>query len=150
MKCQIMKTLYKSWNNKTIFLCVIMATISLFSCKTTEVNNKSKSSDNSYIVTKVKKLSPDVYVIYAIRNDTIFKIASFYNGKKTTNAKKLTKGCRFHTNLYSQYKAFEEKFNMIPQLGISIDFHKVAISKEPEHGIYDVWISKELNGPYLP
>lgn len=149
MKLRIMKILYKCLKNKTMCLFIILTMISLFSCKTPEIKNKSESSENSYVVTKVKKLSSDVYVIYATRNDTIFKIASFFNGKKPANGKKLTKRTRFHANLYSQFKALEEKYKMIPQYGIYIDFHNVAISKEPGRGIDDVWISKDLDGPYL-
>ena len=105
--------------------------------------------NNSLTVTKVKKMSREVYVIYASRNDSIFKIVSFYNGKRQANARKLKKGDKFQACLFSQFKAIEEKFNIIPPCNEVIDFHGVTIGKELDKGIDDVWICKDLNGPYF-
>ena len=112
-------------------------------------NVVANDMNNSLTVTKVKKMSREVYVIYASRNYSIFKIVSFYNGKRQANARNLKKGDKFQACLFSQFKAIEEKFNIIPPCNEVIDFHGVTIGKELDKGIDDVWICKELNGPYL-
>ncbi len=121
----------------------------LYACKTVCRDNTMPSSKNGSVVTKANKMSRNVYVIYALRNDTTFKIASFYNGIRQANSKKLRKGVHFQANLYSQFRSVEEQFNIIPPCDEVIEFHGVTIGKEPEHGIDDVWFCKELNGPYL-
>ena len=131
-----------------MFLIVILQTF-LYSCKTICRDYHVSSSKNILTVTKVKKMSQDVYVIYALRNDSIFKIVSIYNGNRQVNSKKLAKGMHFQVNLYSRFRAMEEKFNIIPPCNEVIEFHGITICKEPERGINDVWFCKELNGPFL-
>ena len=133
---------------KYITLLAIMLIYLPYSCKTIEREAHGLSVKNSFMVNKVKKMSREVYVIYASRNDSIFKIVSFYNGERQANAMKLKKGVRFQAHLYSQFKAIEEKYNIIPPCNEVIDLHGVEIGKELDHDIDDVWICRELNGPY--
>lgn len=51
--------------------------------------------------------------------------------------------------LYSQIREPEEKFHIIPNPGIAILFHGVAVTQEPDKNINDVWFSDELSGPYV-
>lgn len=59
----------------------------LYSCITFNNESYGLSNQNSFMVTKVKKLSREVYAIYALRNDTTYKIISFYNGKRPTDCR---------------------------------------------------------------
>lgn len=145
MNIQSRPTLKKKYISLLAVLLIAMS----YSCKTVEREIQGLSAKNSFMVTRVKKLSREVYAIYALRNDTTFKIVSFYNGRRQANSRKLRKGDSFQAHLYSQFKALEDKFNIIEPCNVVIDFHGVAIGKELEHGIDDVWICKELNGPYF-
>ena len=119
-------------------------------CDNKIVENKQivNSSESSFTVKKVKKLKNDVYVIYANRNDSIFKIVSYYD-KKNKRGKKLTKGMRFEVSLQSVFGDFEREYKIIQPCNLSMEFHGVAVGKELENGIDDVWFCEELNGPYL-
>ncbi len=119
-------------------------------CDSKIVENKQivNSSESSFTVKKVKKLKNDVYVIYANRNDSIFKIVSYYD-KKNKRGKKLTKGMRFEVSLQSVFGDFEREYKIIQPCNLSMEFHGVAVGKELENGIDDVWFCEELNGPYL-
>ena len=132
-----------------LFLFVLLLAL-LYSCKTIENDQPNAATYNKYYtVIKVKKLSGKVYIVYASRNDTVFKIASYYSGNKRNNERKLGRGDHFYAHLYSQFKSIEERFNMISTCNEFIEFHGVTIGKEPELGVYDVWFCNELNGPYI-
>lgn len=98
-----------------------------------------------YTVKEIVKMNQDVYIIYASINDSIFKIASYYN-KERKKGVKLKTGSKFSSELLSQFKSVEKKFNMIPSNGLNIVFHGVSIGREPHD---DIYICNELNGPYL-
>ena len=119
-------------------------------CDSKIVENEQivNSSESSFTVKKVKKLKNDVYVIYANRNDSIFKIVSYYD-KKNKRGKKLTKGMRFEVSLQSVFGDFEREYKIIQPCNLSMEFHGVAVGMELENGIDDVWFCEELNGPYL-
>ena len=59
-----------------MFLIVILQTF-LYSCKTICRDYQMSSNKNILTVTKVKKMSQDVYVIYALRNDSIGQLLLF-------------------------------------------------------------------------
>lgn len=139
----------KTYLKESFSLFAVILLVLTYNCKTVEKDTCMLSDKNSYVVTKVQKISREVYAIYALRNDTIYKIVSYYNGKRQTNSRKLKKGFCFQANIYSQFKSIEDKYNIIPPCNEVIEFHGVTISKEPEHGIYDVWLCDELNGPFI-
>lgn len=135
--------------HRHISLCALLIFTFLCGCKTVENRLVNNSSDSCYIVKKVKKLRKDVYVIYANRNDSLFKIVSYYDKKKKNSDRKLKKGMLFQASFQSVFGDFERETKMIPPCNLVMEFHGVAIGKEPERGIDDVWFSEELNGPYL-
>lgn len=122
--------------------------IVLYSCKTKDIHQDSILLSETYTVIKIKRINNEVYTIYASRNDTVFKIVSYYDGQNN-GGRKLKKRSCFNANLFSQFKIIEKQLNMIPPCNEYIEFHGAIIGKEPEHGIDDIWICKELNGPYL-
>lgn len=133
---------------KLILLLILIPAI--LSCRSGYIERDSSRQDNGYYtVSKIKHLKNNVYIIYAIRGDTTFKLFSHFDGKVKNTYRKLKKGSFFKGNLQSQFKAFDNKFNAMPNLGISILFHGVTISREPTHKINDIYSCEELNGRYI-
>ena len=104
---------------KYITLLAIMLIYLPYSCKTIEREAHGLSVKNSFMVNKVKKMSREVYVIYASRNDSIFKIVSFYNGERQANAMKLKKGVRFQAHYIHNSKQLKKSttlFRLVTKL----------------------------------
>ena len=135
--------------HKHLGLCILLLCTLLNSCKSVENKQLVKTNKSSLVVKSVKKLKKGVYVIYAHRNDSIFKIVSYYDRKKNNRGKRLVKGTCFNVSLQSVFAGYERKNNILPPCNEFMEFRGVAIGKEPEHGIDDVWFCKELNGPFL-
>lgn len=135
--------------HKHLGLCILLLCTLLNSCKSVENKQLVKTNKSSLVVKSVKKLKNGVYVIYAHRNDSIFKIVSYYDRKKNNRGKRLVKGTCFNVSLQSVFAGYERKNNILPPCNEFMEFRGVAIGKEPEHGIDDVWFCKELNGPFL-
>ena len=103
-----------------------------------------KSVNSCFTVKNVKKKKNGVYLIYAQRNDSIYKIVSYYDGNKGDRKKKLARGMQFQATLISQFG------NIISPCNLMLDFHGVAIGLEyKKRHILDLWLCEELNGPYL-
>ena len=149
IKNQKMKLLFKR-SNKSLHLCILLVCVLLICCKTAEEKEMTRHSDSCFIVEKIKRHKNGVYVIYAHRNDSVFKIISYYNGNKKGSGKKLSKGMSFIVPIESVFGDFERTYNVVPPCNVMMEFRGVAIGKEPDSGIDDVWFSKDLNGPYLP
>lgn len=129
-----------------LFLAVCF--FAILGCATPLGNRDARAIDLCYTVEKIKKINDSIYIIYASRNDSIFKIASYYDGN-SKNCTKLKKRSKFRAKLFSLLKEIEVKFNMMPNYGISFRFYGVPISREPEKNIDDVYVSNEINGCYL-
>lgn len=129
-------------------VCILLLCTLLYSCKSVE-NKQLEKNKSSFIVKSVKKHKNGVYVIYAYRNDSIFKIVSYYDGMKHHGGKRLVKGTCFDVSLQSVFAEYERKNNILPPCNEFMEFRGVAIGKEPKHGIDDVWFCKDLNGPFL-
>ena len=100
--------------------------------------------NSCFTVKSVKKKKNNVYVIYALKNDSIYKIVSYYDGNKGDRKKKLARGMQFQATLISQFG------NIISPCNLMLDFHGVAIGLEyKKRHILDLWLCEELNGPYL-
>lgn len=141
-------TLYKLFH-KHLGLCILLLYTLLYSCKSVENKQLGKINKSSFVVKSVKKQKNGVYIIYANRNDSIFKIVSYYDEKKNNRGRRLVKGTCFNASLQSVFAEYERKNNIVPPCNEFMEFRGVSIGKEPEHGIDDVWFCKELNGPFL-
>lgn len=131
------------------YLLVIFL-IAAIACTTpAHIDNNVYAGDDSLVIEKIVKKENNVYIIYAIRNDSIFKIASHFNGTKNKDDITLKKGSRIKVKLHSQFRDLERKLNIIPMNNASIEYFGVTISKEPEKNIDDVFICDEINGKYL-
>ena len=130
----------------TIFpLIVMFFLLSLFCCST-PLKLENVKNEDLFSVEEIKKINDSVFLIYASRNDTIFKIASYYDGNSINNCTKLKKKSKFRAKLLSQFKEAEKKFNMFPNYSISFIFHGITICREPEKNIDDVYLCDTLNG----
>lgn len=154
MKHQKMKQLSKLVNNLS-HICILISSCilllicaSLNSCRTFDKQQFVKKDKTYYVVKSIKKKKNGVYVIYAHRNDSVFKIVSLFDGKKK-GEKRLKRGMSFNVSLQSVFVEWEREHNMIPMLNVYRFFRGVAIGKEPENDIDDVWFCDELNGPYI-
>ena len=94
---------------------------------------------------RVKKEKNIVYVIIATLNDSLFKICTDYDKNIPIAGKKVKRGSQLDLKMYSQIRAAEEAFNMMPVCNIAIDFHGVTISRGD---FDDILICPELNGLY--
>ena len=125
---------------------LILLLIVLISCKSTDIPKLSTHQfENSYKVKRVKKEKNNVYVIIATRNDSLFKICTYYDKNIPIAGKKVKRGSQLDLKMYSQIRAAEEAFNMMPVCNIAIDFHDVTISRGD---FDDILICPELNGLY--
>ena len=69
----------------TIFpLIVMFFLLSLFCCST-PLKLENVKNEDLFSVEEIKKVNDSVFLIYASRNDTIFKIASYYDGNSINN-----------------------------------------------------------------
>lgn len=144
---QKMKRRYKLYLRIITFGVLIHFVFMMYSCKAQE--QRIYHTSDEFIVRKIKKCKNNVFLIYATRNDTIYKIASHYNGIKNKSDKKLKKGSRFTATLFSQFLDFDKAINAMPNLGVIRFYYGVPLIREPEKGIDDVWVSEELNGLYF-
>lgn len=132
---------------KFLFATLFAMFFLLQSCSTVRTLKPVNSS--CFVVLKIKKLKNNVYFIYAQRNDTVFKIATHFVKNKKGEYLKLKKGSVFKAHLYSQFVDIDKKLNMMPNYGISILFHGVTVSREPQRNINDVFLCNEINGRYI-
>lgn len=103
-------------------------------------------------VKKIKKEINNVYIMYAERNDSMFKIASRYSGTPYDKTKKLKRGSRFKAKLISNDEVIEQivKIRVMPNLGVNPVYYGVDILRyEPRRRVYDVYYSDDLDGIYL-
>ena len=103
---QKMKRRYKLYLRIITFGVLIHFVFMMYSCKAQE--QRIYHTSDEFIVRKIKKCKNNVFLIYATRNDTIYKIASHYNGIKNKSDKKLKKGSRFTATLFSQFLDFDK------------------------------------------
>ncbi|WP_434501786.1 hypothetical protein [Prevotella sp.] len=79
--------LYQLFHKHFGFCILLLLYTLLNSCKTVENKQLEKINNSSFVVKSVKKQKNGVYVIYAYRNESIFKIVSYYDGKKIIEEK---------------------------------------------------------------
>nr|WP_295163256.1 hypothetical protein [uncultured Methanobrevibacter sp.] len=103
------------------------------------------------------KKKNNVFIIYAERRDTVFKICSHYDEELPhKKCKKIKKGDKFHSVLLSQFREIETKWGIMPNLGVGIVYFGVYVTRRDNKWddkyfkgkIGDVHISYDLNGLY--
>ena len=109
----------------------------------------TNSSNDGYKITKIKKQKNNVYIIYATRNDSIFKIASHYNGITSDNNIKLKVGTVFCADLRPYFNGEICGLQTMHQLGLAIDYYGVSIYQEPQKGINELYFCDDINGRYF-
>ena len=99
---------------KHLCVCIPLLCALLCNCKTIDNEQKNDKPKSYFIVKKVKKLKHGVYIIYANRNDSIYKIVSYYDGKSGNKENKLIRGMHFLVSIESVFHDFDKKNNIIP------------------------------------
>lgn len=127
-----------------------MHLILLFSC----TNSISQNNSTGYLVKNIESKN-SWYIIYAEKNDSIYKIVV---GKNEDNVdkdlKKIVIGQYYDFKLQSRRDSAPEiggvKLNPINRLDVECYSYdkKTEICIEPKKGIYDLYYTKDLKGLY--
>lgn len=102
-----------------------------------------------YKVRKIRKQKNNVYFIYAERNDSIFKIYSWFDGNVHPGDTRLKRGTKFKARLTHRLGADAGEWQDMSYLEFGVSYHGVAVMCEPEKDILDVYSCSEINGRYL-
>ena len=132
----------------------LIALLPVFYAGHIKLSTNCREKDKQYKVKSVSKKKNNVVVVYAERNDSVFKIVSLYSGKKYVDkSKRLKKGKLFSANLVSRRSTIEEAFNikMLPSLEVTyFVFNDVPIRiVELKKNVTDIYFSDDIDGMYL-
>ena len=140
----------------------LFLSMTLLSCSSSaKLINPSKSSDTSYKIIKITKKN-SWYIIYAERNDTVYKVVSKYDDSVLKNCKKVIEGKSYNLKL-------ESKRDNVPVIGgvklkplnyLDVKSHaydkdgmecyrydeETEICTEPKSGIYDLFYATNIKG----
>jgi hypothetical protein len=140
-----MKLYIKIW----LMLC-------LFSCSVHQPETGDKNDNKSYLIKKIVSKN-DWLVVYAEKQDSLFKIVVGNESSQPNNCKKIKVGETYFLNLKSRRKNAPEiggvKLNPINYLDIECFAYdeNTEICIEPEKGIYDLYYTFNLKGYcYVP
>lgn len=143
-----MKTLFKSFINNMAHIMIIF----LFaSCSTSLGFSRVGHHDeqSAFRVVKVKRVKDDVYMICAERNDSIFRIYSFFDKDIAFKGQKLKKGVFFRANIEPIFVSVERKFNLMPNYGMAVLYHGVKVMRSKKDNYQDTFTSPDLNGLWV-
>lgn len=136
------------------FIISIIALLPVFFTGHAKCCEICHEEDQQYKVLSVSKKKNNVVVVYAERNDSVFKIVSLYSGKKYVDkSRRLKKGKLFSVNLISRRNTLEEAFNvkMLPSLEVTyFMFNDVPIRiVELKRNVTDIYFSDDIDGMYI-
>ena len=127
----------------------VLAIINFNCCKTHSSLQSHALEENYFKVEKITKLKNNVFVIYAKRNDTIFKILTHYDSaKRLSYPKTLKKGSFFKAELESYWDFLAKRFNLMYTLKIKYYNYygnQVRIY-EYKKKIWDLYFCDDING----
>lgn len=113
----------------------------------------ANNSNGAYVVTNIKDHDEKVAIIDVERNDSVFRIYSIIREPIDSTYNKLNIGDTIRIELVSlqeKYKEFEQKFNIMPNLGVvNVFYPGIYISHVPPRNIVGEYICSRLNGKYI-
>ena len=128
---------------------LVMLLMVLICCKSTTITREPVSQcDKSYTVKRIKKKKNDVYIIYATRNDTLFKICTHYDKSILVTGRKMKRGDTLDIQTISLVRTIQidqKTYDVIPPCNLHIDYYGVDV---PLEGVYDILACDGLNGLY--
>ena len=110
-----------------------------------------KNTDNSFLIKKIKS-SNSYFIIYAERNDSLFKIVSKKTKHKNQECTKLTVGHQYTLVLHSNIPEVDGvKLMPINYLDVKTIFSpgQSVWSIEPKKGIFDTFHAENIEGRCL-
>jgi hypothetical protein len=130
-----------------IFL--LASIIILFSCTGTKKGMTVKENKTKYRIKKIDK-NNSWYIIYADRNDTLFKIVSFAKNKIDESCRKIVVGGIYDFELKSKKGNAPiiggVKLDPVGYTGCYVFDKETTICLEPKRGIYDLFFTNDLKG----
>jgi hypothetical protein len=128
----------------------LLASIALlFSCSSTKKAMTVNNGDTNYCVKKIDK-NNSWYIIYAERNDTLFKIVSYAENSIDQNCRKIIVGGKYDFELKSKKENAPIiggiKLDPVGYTGCYIFDKETTICLEPKRGIYDLFFTNDLKG----
>lgn len=120
----------------------------LYGCVGLKNVESSITSESCFIIKKIIKKKHHVYILYAVRNDSIYKIVSYFDKNKCTDMK-IRKGTKINVTFDPMFVTQINGVPIIQPCNLKILFHGVSIGLNPEKGINEIWFSKEINGKYV-
>jgi len=128
----------------------------LFYFSTTKRVLEGKHDNQIYLVKEIKSIN-SWYIIYAEKQNSLYKIVTKYDERRSKFSKKIISGNYYILELYPQSDSAPiiggvklRPVNYIDMPCFTFD-ERTAICIEPERGIYDLYCTKDLNGLwYIP
>lgn len=137
---------------KKIILSLLCLTLIYNPIDGKSVESSEKKGTVCYNIKKIKSRN-NIYIIYAQRNDTLFKILSSKEKNPIDSGyKKICKGGCYPLDLESLFpsKLFGVKLMPPGSTGRSgINFDGTLVEIEPKKGIWDLFYAKNLKGLYI-
>ena len=130
-------------------LYVLFSVILLLFYSCTKKIIRAINSDSTYLIKKIYKKN-SWYIIYAERNDTLYKIVSMDDDSIKNKYEKIIIGKRYDFNLHSKKENAPTiggvKLAPVGYTGCYEFDNKTIICLEPKKGIYDLYITESLRG----
>lgn len=130
-------------------LIYLASVILFFSCVSTRKAMTVKNVDTNYSIKKINK-NNSWYIIYAERNDTLFKIVSYAENSIGQNCKKIVVNGKYDFELKSKKENAPiiggVKLDPVGYTGCYVFDKETTICLEPKRGIYDLFFTNDLKG----
>ena len=131
-----------------IFIVLMVLFSSCVGKKSTVTENKVEG----YRIEKIKKKG-DWYIIYAVKEDTLYKIISKENKKGVSDCQRIKKGNKYKFQLKSE-KDFAPTIDGIKISPINFNgcyyySDNTLICLEPENGIWELFTEQNVKGLYF-
>lgn len=129
---------------------ILASVVLLFSCNSKKKATMTvKNVDTNYSIEKIDKTN-SWYIIYAKRNDTLFKIVSYAEKSIGQNCKKIVVNGKYYFKLKSK-KANAPiiggiKLDPVGYTGCYVFDKETTICLEPKRGIYNLFFTNDLKG----
>lgn len=115
-------------------------------------NQNSRNMKSDYFTIEQIKKEQNIYIIYASKNDTLFKILSGKRSIFHLGQEKIHLGGKYKLDLETLFPKEIFGFPTMPPGGggaTATDFNGISVSIEPEKNIWDLFQVHNLNGLYI-
>lgn len=136
--------------NKTL-LIITFTLLYIVSSSSFVVSYGCNSNDGDFKVLKIKS-EKSFYIIYAERNDTLFKILSKKEKTKCLSCEKIRKKKKYYFSLETLFPRYIQQSKCPPpgttgRMGIG--YYGYSVPLETENNIWDMFEATNLEGLYI-